>query len=204
MRKLQNTSLATVVVLAVFLSLASSIFSFAQDQDEEDLKPPKPKPEYIQAIAQGTSMQMGRTVSVNIIIYGYSTDYDQKALIQAFAEKGNEGLNHALYKMKAKGRIAITGTLGYDLNYIRQFSMPDGSRRIRFVTDRPITFGEAWSSTRSTDYSLSGGEIILSKEKGKSEGTILPLCKFDLNKEKHLEIEAFQNPWKLTNILVRK
>jgi hypothetical protein len=54
------------------------------------------------------------------------------------------------------------------------------------------------------DYSLSGGEIIFSKVKDKSSGAILPACQFKLDKEKHLEIEAFQNPWKLVNILVRK
>ena len=186
--------------MAASLSLISGVFGFAQ----ETPKPQKSKPEYIQATAQGTSTQLGRIINVNIIINEYSTADDQKALIEAFEQKGNEGLNHALDKMKAKGRIAITGTLGYDLNYIRQFQMPDGSRKIRFVTDRPITFGEAWSSTRSMDYSLSGGEIIFSKEKGKSSGTLLPACEFKLDKEKQLEIEAFQNPWKLVNIMARK
>ncbi len=200
MQKKQKTSFVTAGLVALSLALFSGIFSFAQ----EEPKPQKAKPEYIQATAEGTSTQMGRMVSVNVIINEYSTADDQKALIEAFEQKGNEGLNHALDKMKAKGRIAITGTLGYDLNYIRQFQMPDGNRKIRFVTDRPITFGEAWSSTRSMDYSLSGGEIVFSKEKGKSTGTVLPVCKFKLDKEKHLEIEAYQNPWKLVNIMVRK
>ena len=199
MQKTQRTNVARAAVVAVSLSLLSGIFSFAQ----ETPKPQKSKPEYIQATAEGTSTQLGRMAEVTIIINEYSTADDQKVLIEAFEEKKNEGLNHALDKMKAKGRIAITGTLGYDLNYIRQFQMPDGSRKIRFVTDRPITFGEAWSSSRSMDYSLSGGEVIFSKEKGKSSGTLLPACEFKLDKEKHLEIEALQNPWKLLNIMVR-
>jgi len=106
--------------------------------------------------------------------------------------------------MKAKGRIAITGTLGYDVNYIRVFQMPDGSRKIRLVTDRPITFGEAWSDSRSMEYNLSAIEIILSPAKGKSSGTLLPACQFKIDKEKELEIENYQNPWKLANIMVRK
>ena len=114
------------------------------------------------------------------------------------------GLYHALNKMKAKGRIAITGTLGYDVNYIRVLQMPDGSRKIRLVTDRPITFGEAWSDSRSMEYNLSAIEIILSPAKGKSSGTLLPACQFKIDKEKELEIENYQNPWKLANIMVRK
>jgi hypothetical protein len=107
---------------------------------QEEPMPKIAKPEYIQATAEGTSTQMGRMVSVNIIINEYSTVEDQKALIQAFGEKGNEGLNHALDKMKAKGRIAITGTLGYDLNYIRQFQTPDGNRRMRCSPRGPKRF----------------------------------------------------------------
>ncbi len=200
MQKAQKRSLARAGVVALSLSLLSGTLSFAQ----EEPKPPKAKPAYIQATAQGTSTQLGRMISVNIIINEYSTAEDQKALFEAFQQKGNEGLSHALDKMKAKGRIAITGTLGYDLNYIREFQMPDGSRKIRMVTDRPVTFGEAWSASRSMDYSLSGVEINVSNAKGKSTGTLLPACKFKLDKENHLEIETYQNPWKLVNIMIRK
>jgi hypothetical protein len=31
----------------------------------------------------------------------------------------------------------------------------------------------------------------------------LPACQFKIDKENHLEIEAYQNPWKLTNIQLR-
>jgi hypothetical protein len=79
--------------------------------------------------------------------------------------------------------------------------MPDGSRKIRFVTDRPITFGEAWTSSRSSDYSLSLGELIINADNDKSSGTILPVAKFKIEKEQ-LTMEAFKNPWKLVNIRV--
>ena len=189
---------ASVVVLA--LVLLSGVFGFAQDEEPVSKKT---KPIHIQATAMGTSTQLGRVVSIDIIVNEFSTTADQKGLIAAFEEKGNEGLYHAVDKLGSKGRIRITGTLGYDLNYIRELPQPDGSRKIRFVTDRPILFGEAWGSTRSRDYSISAGEVILSKEKGKSSGALLPACQLKLDKDKHLEIEAFQNPWKLENIVLR-
>jgi hypothetical protein len=104
--------------------------------------------------------------------------------------------------MNSKGRIAITGTLGYDVNYIREFKMPDGSRRIRFVTDRAIRFGEAWHSTRSMDYQLCLGELIITAQGSKNSGTLMPAALLRLNKEGELEIENYQNPWKLTNIRI--
>jgi hypothetical protein len=162
------------------------------------------KAEFIQATAMGTSTQLGRMISVDIRISEYSTVDDRNALLQAFQEKGSEGLSNALDKMNAKGRIAITGTLGFDVNFIRSIDLPDGRRMIRFVTDRPITFGEAWSASRSMDYALSMGEIIIGNTKGESTGKLFPAAKFTLDKEKELTIETFQNPWNLTNVRMRK
>lgn len=157
---------------------------------------------HIGAVAMGTSTQMGRVINIDVRINEFSTNDDQAALLEAFKSGGSQGLANALDKMKAKGRIAITGTLGYDLNYIREFKMPDGSRKLRFVTDRQILFGEAWASTRSMDYMLAVGEINLSNDKGKSTGTVMPAAKMKLNKSGELELETYQNPWNLTNIRV--
>jgi len=162
----------------------------------------KQKREYIEATAQGTSTQLGRMAGMTIIINEYSTADDQKALLEAFEQKGSEGLANALNKMHSKGRISLVGTLGYDVNYIREFKLPDGSRKIRMITDRPIAFGEAWSSSRSMDYSLTAAEIIIAPDKKNSHGTLLPACQFKIDKEKELEIENLQNPWKIINIRV--
>src|SRR5688572_17941712 len=86
---------------------------------------------HIMAIARGTSTQMGTVISVDLRINEFSTAADQAALIEAFKSDGTKGLANALDKMKSKGRMAITGTLGYDVNYIREFKLPDGSRKIR-------------------------------------------------------------------------
>jgi hypothetical protein len=196
MRPIRNAVLFTVGLGLICLVLQTGTRTLAQGSK-------LPKPIFIQANAMGQSTQMGRQFSVNIYINELSTANDQKVLLEAFQAKGNEGLVNALSKMSGKGRIAITGTLGYDVNYIRVFKQPDGSTVLRMVTDRPITFGEAWSDTRSRDYSLSGLEIIISSDKKKKSGTLLPACQFKIDKENHLEIEAFQNPWKLINIRQR-
>jgi hypothetical protein len=158
---------------------------------------------YIQAQAMGQSTQLGRTFNVTLIIQEFSTPEDQQALLAAFNEKKNEGLVNALHKMHTKGRMSITGTLGYDVAYIRRWNQPDGSTKYRLVTDRPIAFGEAWSDSRSMDYSLSGVEIIMYPDRKKNSGTLLPAVQLKMNKENHLELETYQNPWKLVNIMKR-
>ncbi|MFL6468911.1 MAG: hypothetical protein ACJ72Z_13210 [Pyrinomonadaceae bacterium] len=192
MRSIKASTFGPRFTAIVFLILTASIFTMAQ----------KNKTRYISATAMGTSTQMGRIINIDVLVSDFSTDADKSALIEAFTSSGSEGLANALDKMSSKGRIRITGTLGYDVNYIRIFSLPDGSRLIRFVTDRPITFGENWGATRSRDYEITIGEIVVSKEKGKSQGKLFPAARVRLNKQNEIEVEAFQNPWNLQNIRV--
>ena len=158
----------------------------------------------IRAIARGTSTQLGKLINVDIYINALSAPEEQKALLEAFQANGSEGLSNALDKLPAKGRIALTGTVGYDLNYIRLFNLPDGSRMIRFVTDRPVRFGEVYASTRSMDYKITVGEIVIPKgnDQKKMKGTLLPAVWVKLDKKGELEMESYQNPWELTNMKV--
>ena len=144
---------------------------------------------------------MGRIFGVTIVINEYSTANDQKALIEAFDARGSEGLFNAVGKMPARGRISITGALGYDINYVKVFQTASG-RKIRIVTDRPITFGEAWDDSRSEDYNLSVLELDLNAE-GKGTGILVPACQFQLDKQHEIEIQAYRNPWRLTDVYKR-
>lgn len=157
--------------------------------------------ETIDATAFGTSTQLGRNFGVKLIIYEFSAPEDRDVLVQAFAKGQNEGLVNALEKMKAVGRIAIPGTLGYDLSYIREIITPSG-RTIRFVTNRKIAFGESYWDTQTKSFSLTAGEINLDdNDKSKSGGILFPAAQLIVNKEGELQWELNQNSWKLTNII---
>jgi hypothetical protein len=157
--------------------------------------------ETIDATAMGTSTQLGQNVSVKVTIYEFSTDEDRKILIDAFKKGQNQGLVNALTKMKSVGRIAITGTLGYDLSYIRLVPTPTG-RKIRFVTNRVLRFGEHYYNTQTTAFNLTAGEIeINDSNKDKSSGVLYPAAQLVINKEGQLEFQLNKNPWKLVNII---
>jgi hypothetical protein len=193
-RKLYFTTFTSVALGALLLAGSNGAA-----QNPLKLK----KSMYIQATAMGQSTQLGRSFSVTAIIEEFSPAEDQQLLMEAFKQKGNEGLVNALSKMHSKGRLAITGTLGGDLAYIRQFPMPDGGVKIRMVTNRLLRFGEVWADSRSSDYNLSGMEVILSKDKKHNSGVLFPAAQLDLNKDNKLEIELYQNPWKLVNVQLR-
>jgi hypothetical protein len=109
-----------------------------------------------------------------------------------------------LEDMKPKGRVRFSsGGVGNDVKYIIELPSEKG-RRFRLVTDRNIAFGELYNTTLSADYSVGAIELVLTPD-GKSSGTVLPACKLTLDKKKkQIEIETYQNPWNLTNLMVSK
>src|SRR5580704_18910660 len=128
------------------------------------------KAETIEASSMGTGTQMGQMFGITVILYEYSTPEDRQILMQAFEKGKNQGLVNALSKMKAVGHIAITGTLGYDLSYVRMVPTPTG-RKIRFITNRQIRFGEGFFDTQSQSFNLTAGELDLNdQDKSKNSG----------------------------------
>jgi hypothetical protein len=188
---MHSASKASKSALAILLLVAMiSLPGFARDKNET-----------IDATAYGTSTQLGRNVGVTLIIYEWSTPEDRQALVEAFQKGQNQGLVNALGKMKAVGRIQIPGTLGYDVSFIRLIPTPTG-RKIRFVTNRKITFGEAWADSQSKSFDLSAGEMDLNdQDKSKSAGVLYPACQFTINKDGELQIELNQNAWRLSNFI---
>jgi hypothetical protein len=188
---MKNISKASKIALAILSLVAMlNLPGFARDKNET-----------IDATAYGTSTQLGRNVGVTLIIYDWSTPEDRQVLVDAFQKGQNQGLVNALQKMKAVGRIQIPGTLGYDVSFIRLIPTPTG-RKIRFVTNRKISFGEAYADTQSQSFDLTAGEYDLNdQDKSKSTGVLYPACQFTINKDGELQIELNQNAWRMSNFI---
>jgi hypothetical protein len=179
-----------MLLLLAFLVLAST---FALSRG--------PKSETIEASAMGTGTQMGAVIGVTLDIYEWSTPEDRQILIEAFTKGQNQGLVNALSKMKAVGHCAITGTLGYDVSYIRMVPTPTG-RKVVFVTNRQIRFGEAFFDTQSQSFNLTAGEFDLNDtDKNKSTGAVYPATQLVIDKQGQLQYDLRENPWKLVDVL---
>ena len=189
---IQKVSYGSLLLAALLLAAAT----LAIPADDK-----KVKVGTIDATAMGTSTQLGGNVSVKVIINEFSTEEDRAILIEAYKKGQNQGLVNALTKMRAVGRIAITGTIGYDLSFIRLIPTPTG-RKIRFVTNRQVRFGESYYDTQSKAYNLTAGEIeINDSDKDKSTGVLYPAAQLVINKDGQLEFQLRKNPWKLVNII---
>src|SRR5580658_349259 len=180
---------------ALFLvALFLMTISVVKSQEERKI-------ETIDATAAGTSTQLGTMVNIKVSITQFSTEEDREILVAAFKKGQNEGLVDALSKMQSVGRIAINGTLGYDLAYIRLIRT-DSGRNIRFVTNRLVQFGEAYHNTQSKAYNLTAGEFNLSdSDPKKSTGVLYPASQLIINKQGQLEFQLRKNHWNLANII---
>jgi hypothetical protein len=188
--KLLNWAFGCLVAAGLLILLSTPVFP-------ND----RAKAETIDATAMGTNTQMGSVVGVTVIIYEYSTPEDKQVLVKAFEKGQNQGLVSALTKMRAVGRISITGTLGYDLSFIRLIPTPTG-RKIRFITNRPITFGEAWTDAQSSSFNLTAGELELDdSDKSKSTGVLYPAAQLVIDKQGQLQFDLNQNAWKLIDLI---
>src|SRR4051812_4362503 len=128
--KIQQHARLSLLVAGVLLLSATPGFS-------------RDKYETLEAQAFGTGTQTGRNIGVSLQIYEFSTPADKQILVQAYEKGQNQGLVSALQKMKAVGRVEVTGTLGTDCAYIKMIHTPTG-RKIFFITNRWIRFGEAY------------------------------------------------------------
>jgi hypothetical protein len=159
------------------------------------------KPETIEATATGTGTQLGAVIGVSLEIYEFSTPDDYQLLVQAFEKGQNQGLVNALTRMKAVGHCSITGTLGYDVSFIKMIPTPTG-RKIRFITNRQLRFGEVWADSQTTAFNLTAGEFDLNdQDKHKSTGVLYPAAQLVIDKEGKLQFQLNQNPWTLVDVI---
>jgi hypothetical protein len=159
------------------------------------------KNETIEASAMGTSTQLGQVVGISVEIYDFSTPEDRQVLVEAFEKGQNNGLVNALTKMRAVGHCSITGTLGYDVSFIRMLPTATG-RKIRWITNRQLRFGEVYADTQSQSFNLTAGEFdINDTDKSKSTGVLYPACQLAMDKEGQIQFQLNQNPWKLVDVI---
>lgn len=177
-------------LLVIVLVATGSTATFSRDKNET-----------IDATAFGTGTQLGANIGVTLNIYEFSTPADRQILVQAFEKSQNQGLVNALQKMKAVGHVEITGTLGTDCSYIKMVPTPTG-RKIVFVTNRWIRFGEAYFDTQSQSFNLTAGIVELNdQDKSKSTGVLYPAAQLVVDDKGELQWDLRQNAWKLVDII---
>ena len=201
MKKLQTCVMnATLLPLLAWLILGMTSAATAQvDAAIIDL----PQQYSATAIGQAGAIA-GKTFGVNVYLTGLSSDEQRQELLATLKSKGQDGVVSALEKLPDLGRVSPIGSVGSGFRYVRAHKTPDGGLQITMATNRPISFGELYNFTRSSQYPI--GIVTLSVDKdGNGTGLLYGACKVKFNKKGELDVEHYgQKPWRLANVRRQK
>jgi len=115
-------------------------------------------------------------------------------MAKALTSEGPDALLKLLENAKSRGKINITGRVGfYDFKLVRSHKI-EGGRRIYAVGDRPVGFLEAYVSNRSRDYPFGILQLDLKRNsKGKEEGTgtLIYAAKIKVLGGKKIDVETY-------------
>ena len=190
-----KTKLRVVVTVLACCGLVAMLAQSAQ----EPKKKKKKKEQYSATAMVTTGVAGGSVFQVNLYIDDYTTDEERLQLAQALIEGGSDALRKGMDKMK-KGRVSLVGRTGTVVNYIRAWPMENGTRII-MVTERPMTFFELRSGTRSRDYEFGIIELVVDG-KGRGSGVLIAAAKIKfIEDQQKIEIEHYGiDPVRLTNV----
>jgi hypothetical protein len=159
---------------ACFLLLSCAL-GLSTTTPAQEQKPQKEKfgaLAYLPAGAGPAMVGAGARANVDLFVNSYTPDAEAQSMAGVLREAGPDALLKVLEKTKSRGKITLTGRVGfYDLKIIRSHRTDTG-RRIYAVGDRPVGFLEVYVSNRSRDYEFGILQLDLkTNSKGKEEGT---------------------------------
>lgn len=190
--------------IAVLLVLLGTSLSGSLAQNG-DTKPLYALPKQFSATAFGEAGALaGKSFGINIYISGWTTNERLNEDLTTLKEKGPDALVKAMEKYEDVGRISPVGYVGSGFRFAQYKPTANGGLHVVMATNRPITFGEQYNMTRSTDYPFSIMVFDVDKD-GKGSGQLAPLCKVKFNKQNQLVIENYGiKPLRLANIYLQK
>jgi hypothetical protein len=152
---------------------------------------------------QATSTHAGKSATLTLVVYNYSTPLDLQILSQAFQGSQDRGLATALSKTKAVGHCSIAGSISYDVAFIQTVPTPTG-RKITFIAIRPHPPEEADPLTSSVAgaFDLAYGQFDLNDtDPAKSTGFLYPASKLLIDPQGEFHYDLAGAPWPLINVL---
>jgi hypothetical protein len=140
-------------------------------------------------IALGGGPVSGQTAYLTLQADQWTPDATIEQLATTLVEEGQRALLKEVAALPPAGWITIGNGLRYNMRTMRSQELPDGTRVIRSVTDRPIQFGELARSTRSRDYAFGLVELYLTED-GTGQGRLVPAAQIELE-HGQVEITSF-------------
>lgn len=195
MRPQKLMSLVVALVLSPLITHSRTATEGESGTGNSDL----PRQYSATAFGQGGGTA-GRNFGLDVYVTQWTGEGEIDESAATLKKGGPKALVSALEKQNDVGRLAPTGFVGSGFRIARIIATPNGGSRITMVTNRPMTFYEAYRGTRSRDYPFGIVVLELARD-GKGTGTLAPACKISFDKKDQLKIEHYgQQPFRLANV----
>jgi hypothetical protein len=192
---MKKTQIRSVVILA----LAGLILAVGALALQEQEKAKETEERFVANVVLWAAGPLtGQTARVTMSIKHWTANEEKAALYKTLKEGGSDAFLKEMRKTIV-GYIWSTRSIRYPLNIASSFQTEKG-RIVRLVTERPISFAETMTATRSRDYEFGVIEFTLNAE-GKGDGYIIPTAKVAITQDGQLEVETLgTGPQKLVNV----
>jgi hypothetical protein len=130
-------------------------------------------------------LDRGGATPLQIVIERWSSEAERRRLMTVMFDQGADALLHALVDAPSKGYLRTLESLRWDLRFAIKVPGEDGGDRIVLITDRPISFGERTSLSRTLDYPFTVIELRVNAS-GRGDGTLSLATKIIPDKESNI------------------
>ena len=129
---------------------------------------------------------VGRAAAGTVLIDvdRYASDAERDRLVNVLLERGPDKLLDTIEEMPRMGNIRTPDSLGYPIRFARKTLVPEGGgERVTLVTNRPVTFWDAWRRPGTFDYPFTVIELRLDAN-GEGEGKLSIATRITGDKER--------------------
>lgn len=128
--------------------------------------------------------------TVEMVVNRWSTTGERDRLLKVLIDRGPDRLLEALQDTPHVGYIRTPDSIGYDLRFARQEPGEDGAEMVTLVTDRYISFWEAYYRPRTIDYPFTVIELRLNRQ-GEGEGRMSLATRITADSRNRIVLENY-------------
>jgi hypothetical protein len=126
-------------------------------------------------------------------VFELSTDHEVADLARALRAGGQGALRDQMFRLKAKGWIQIGRLAATEVGVIRVADLPDGKRRLRLYSDRPLRLYDRSEPVGSMAHPFAFLELVVDSSGAGGTGSLVAAASLAID-EAGLHIDTAETP----------
>lgn len=147
----------------------------------QDLAPVRPAQTWVGNLVLPDDARLGLR-DVEIKVKTFSSNEEIAGLAEELRIGGQQGLRQAMFRLEQKAWVRIGRSAATSVGVVRYAELPDGSRRLRVVSDHPARLLDKSDPAGSPDHPFAYIELIVPAE-GLGQGRMIAAASLAFTEE---------------------